>query len=1110
MQKNMTFFNWFFVLLLGLFLWTGLDAVAQQAGRQAAGLDMSAVEVVDVDQLESITIDLDGNVISQRAPGDVRYDAIAGPYVSLPPGDGFLGFSLYGIDGAETNISLQSMRFVGGTDTDGGSVEFYFYNYDPVLDEVGSLVYSYSVALPSAGNFIWNITLSDDIIPATGYVEMYNGTGGLSQWFLTDVAPVTGTSYGANFGYASQAFELTEGGPSMTTAATNVFPADGANDVVNGDMLEWTWGDNNFEYQVLFGIDNPPTNVALDWTLADTEQNGTFELNSLEPYVDYYWQVNVRNHYATEDGDVWGFTRALNQGFELFTTHLDLGDRPIGAWMQPGVFEIFNHAGSGPVTISALEIDDESGFLQLVHPPLPFVLGEGEMLEVGLTTTDAADDGDMFAGTFAVVYDEDSRALATATFEAVAYTPDPGDVVEVAFDGNATVFPVLVAEGNFRDNYDLPGATADGWDNVYEFTFANDVNVDVSLTADDAKMALYAAGFDGMGGPDTDNALVSATTVANGLEVLAGTYYLVVSTTGADYTLDVTATAMPAPDAVTYIAPADGAIDISNGDQLEWSWGANTSEYQVILGTTYPPATVVQDWTAADLDENGSFTLSSLNPNLQYFWQVNVQNTEGITPGAIWGFTTTIDVPAGLEASVIDAGPTAPTVAVELEWTPIPNRAFLGYNVYRDGVQINVDPVADANYTDLGRARNTTFDYNVTALFDEGESDFSNTASVTTLGVGTVNGTVTDLHTGNPIAGASVQFESDDYMYPITTASNGTYSAQVYADLYNVFVAADGYYDATELGVGVAHAATVTTDFQLLEFAYPVDFVTATELSDEQVLIEWGFDARELVEFNIYRQQIYLGEAPELIGTTAQTSFIDFEWDLQDWGVYVWWVEVVYTDNNFSELTASNSLDKDMETMVSVEVALNSGESPLGVLVEFTNISELDGEGEPQYIFSTNLGESGIFSWSDFRKGTYEWEVSFAGYETQAGVIDIFDETDLSFLLIEVLDPPFNLYVTPTGLATWLAVEPEARSIQYYKVFLDEVLIAEVEDTFYQFDVDGLVDGETYLVEVATVYSTGQSPNASFDWTYIACENFDTPTEFVAEQVTGTVDVALN
>jgi len=86
-------------------------------------------------------------------------------------------------------------------------------------------------------------------------------------------------------------------------------------------------------------------------------------------------------------------------------------------------------------------------------------------------------------------------------------------------------------------------------------------------------------------------------------------------------------------------------------------------------------------------------------------------------------------------------------------------------------------------------------------------------------------------------------------------------------------------------------------------------------------------------------------------------------------------------------------------------------------MVAFTNISELDDEGEPQYIFSTVLGSGGMFTWNEFRKGTYEWEVSLTGFETQSGTIDIFDATDLEFLLAV----PADLYVTPTALATWSA-----------------------------------------------------------------------------------------
>ncbi len=99
------------------------------------------------------------------------------------------------------------------------------------------------------------------------------------------------------------------------------------------------------------------------------------------------------------------------------------------------------------------------------------------------------------------------------------------------------------------------------------------------------------------------------------------------STTGPDYTLDVDGMIMPAPDAVTNLTPSDGAINIINGSNLTWSWGVNTQEYRVVLGTTYPPATVVQDWATANTAVDGSYTLAGLNPSLQYFWRIDVRIT---------------------------------------------------------------------------------------------------------------------------------------------------------------------------------------------------------------------------------------------------------------------------------------------------------------------------------------------------------------------------------------------------------------------------------------------------------------------------------------------------
>jgi len=51
------------------------------------------------------------------------------------------------------------------------------------------------------------------------------------------------------------------------------------------------------------------------------------------------------------------------------------------------------------------------------------------------------------------------------------------------------------------------------------------------------------------------------------------------------------------------------------------------------------------------------------------------------------------------------------------------------------------------------------------------------------------------------------------------------------------------------------------------------------------------------------------------------------------------------------------------------------------------------------------------------------------------------------------------------------------------------------ENEFFQYDVDNLIEGETYLSEVAAVYSNGMSAKMSF----FGCENFPGPDELTAE-----------
>jgi hypothetical protein len=1177
--------------------------------------------------------------------------------------------------------------------------------------------------------------------------------------------------------------------------------------------------------------------------------------------------------YSYSSGDYILSLSCALPGLEVINDGMDIGERPIGAWMKPASFEIINNPGLGDFSITDADIDETyGGFLMADKPQLPFVLESGETTyEFGIKNTEVGVAAGTFTGTFALFYGSE-RSVITATYSGEAYDPVDGDVWENAFDASSVSFPETVAQGDLRNNYELPGTNDDGWDAVYEVILTGDALVSASLTGTDAKMALYAQDFEGVGGPDFDNEIYSATTSATDLEVFAGVYYLVVSTTDIDYTLDVNVDLMPAPDVVTYLAPADGALDIINGNILEWTFGANTLEYQVVLGTTYPPTNVVVEWTA---DLATTYTLVDLAPSLQYFWQVNVRNNNDFTNGPVWGFTTTITPPSELEVTVVDGGVSETTVDADLEWVGSADRSLLGYNVYRDGVMINTIPLTGETFTDIGLDRDMIYSYYVTALFDEGESDPSNTVNIRTKGVGTANGIIRDFLSGDPIEGASVRVAGDEGDYVSTTNALGEYTTLAYGGTYSIIVTASGYTMQSIDGVVVTHDLIVSNDFNMMETPLPVGDVVAYELNDNEVKISWdgsgpeliadwffydngfnnynwwagagvpiswgisfdpidltGFDGTSLTKFAVYntyasdvntlyiyegdhengdatlihtqeltglttsswneveltvpvpldvtkelwvtlyspsptggvasgdigttntkgdwlndgtgwihisdysyasvfnmrifatnavegnreiipqtdlkylenvssevssvdmgesnmtpfrpqfadrgvlsydvwREKVYQPGTMELVGNTTQMNFVDFDWGIQDWGVYRWAVTVNYEAGQTSPETYSNKLDKDMETIVSVLVTTNTGETAGGTNVTFTNLSEpaLD------LVYNTTLDNSGAFEWTDFRRGTYDIEVLLPGYyPITVDAYDIFEEESFEWFLEEILAKPAGLYVTPTAFATWQGgsaapftpfletfdgldngdlpegwtvspdvtnwgafdsdyaggaapemrfnyspfgteeyylkspvmstsgqtelnlsfkqfvndfgsthvtlkvltiadgveyivdewlvdgdIGPEAlsytltaeqgvgadefqlafvmdgytlyidywyiddvmlngarsssgRSFETYKVFLDGVIAAEVTEGEYQYGTNGetLVDGETYTAEVVTVYTTGNSDPATFDFKYVACDNYATPTAFTAAQVEGTLDIELN
>ncbi|MDD3050539.1 MAG: choice-of-anchor J domain-containing protein [Candidatus Cloacimonetes bacterium] len=67
--------------------------------------------------------------------------------------------------------------------------------------------------------------------------------------------------------------------------------------------------------------------------------------------------------------------------------------------------------------------------------------------------------------------------------------------------------------------------------------------------------------------------------------------------------------------------------------------------------------------------------------------------------------------------------------------TPTKHRDFLGYNVYRDGEIINSNLVTELSYHDEGLENENPYVYYVTAVYEEGESEPSNTVEVTPISI---------------------------------------------------------------------------------------------------------------------------------------------------------------------------------------------------------------------------------------------------------------------------------------------------------------------------------------------------------------------------------------
>ena len=183
-------------------------------------------------------------------------------------------------------------------------------------------------------------------------------------------------------------------------------------------------------------------------------------------------------------------------------------------------------------------------------------------------------------------------------------------------------------------------------------------------------------------------------------------------------------------------------------------------------------------------------------------------------------------------------------VTLEREFDTPYTRDFVGYNIYQNGTKLNEAVYTETEYDVMDLAAGT-YEFGVSAVYNEGESEIVTIEEITIDGEGTIEGQVVDADSNEGIEGATLTFAANDTIidsFTATTDADGNYSkvVPVLDGGYTVTAAATGYEDVSEEDVMVEAATSTTVDFVMGEVPLPVSNVVATKgENDEQVTVTW-------------------------------------------------------------------------------------------------------------------------------------------------------------------------------------------------------------------------------------------------------------------------------
>jgi PKD repeat protein len=530
------------------------------------------------------------------------------------------------------------------------------------------------------------------------------------------------------------------------TVATLVAPEMSAVNVATTTTLEWSFGDNTSAVDVYFSnVADDVANMNESAMLVDEENVTSYEATDLERLTTYFWRVVSHN---TANGLV------VNSPIGKFTTEfgggivaLPLGDATTSTYKFPWNFYYKNSLAE---TIYLAEELNFGGKLQGLSfyntfatdlPAMPVNIWVGETTQTDLSTYIPASQLTLvFTGNVDFPAGENSINIMFDT----PYNYTGGNLVLLT-ERELDEEYYSASDKFFNTETELANRTlawkSDSVDINPETVETSTLTASVSSSMPNVTFYFNTEGMGSVTGSVTDgtNALADVNIT------IAGTYYHTTTqadgsfnfpyiTEGDNYTL--TASLLD-----YYLETRTFSVIENEESQITLTLEiipTITVSGQIISTLTNSgiPATVTllgtKDYSVI-ANSAGEYTINRVYSNNNYTIQVDYLGYDGYTaPFPVEESDIEFNLNLGQLTSPSNLTAQVSESAISLTWDAIDNhdRAWLGYNLYRDEVLLNNHPIINAEYIDSTMVFGETYQYYVTSILDEGESQAANILEV--------------------------------------------------------------------------------------------------------------------------------------------------------------------------------------------------------------------------------------------------------------------------------------------------------------------------------------------------------------------------------------------